>query len=144
MVPRTQVGSRGFTYLGVLVAIALMGFALVGASEVWTTVVRRQQMEQLEWVGLQFEQAIGSYYESSPGRVKKYPPTLDDLVEDKRFAFTRRHLRKVYCNPMSNEVDWELVRAPDGGIRGLRARLLSVQGDSPALREFGYVPGRSS
>lgn len=62
---RRQVG---FTYLGVLLAVALLGIGLTAASEVWSTVARRQRMRQLEWVGQQYAQAIGNCYESSLGR----------------------------------------------------------------------------
>jgi type II secretory pathway pseudopilin PulG len=135
-----MAAQRGFTYLGLLLAIALMGLGLTGASEVWSTVARRQRVEQLEWVGQQYVQAIGSYYESSPGRVKAYPKTLQDLVEDRRVVFVRRHLRQVYVNPVGGAADWELVRAPDGGIRGVAARVPSAAQGDAALREFSYVP----
>jgi hypothetical protein len=37
------------------------------------------------WFGpAQYIQAIGSYYEGSPGSVKAYPKALQDLVEDWR------------------------------------------------------------
>lgn len=129
----------GFTYLGVLLAIALLGLGMTAASEVWVTTARRQRLEQLEWVGQQYVQAIGSYYESSPGRVKAYPKTLQDLLEDRRFAFSRRHLRQVYVNPFSGAPDWELMRALDGGVRGVRATI-SLPGEAAASREFSYAP----
>ena len=131
----------GFTYLGVLLTIALLGIGLTAASEVWVTIAKRQRLEQLDWVGQQFVQAIGSYYEASPGRVKAYPPTLRDLLEDRRFAFVRRHLRQLYVNPFSGAADWDVVRAPDGGIRGLRVVLARVDA-ATSSREFVYVPVR--
>lgn len=132
---RTQ---RGFTYLGVLVAVALIGIGLAAASEVWVTTARRQRIEQLDWVGQQFVQAIGSYYESTPGRLKIYPRTLQDLLEDKRYVTMRRHLRQVYVNPVSGRADWGLITNPDGGIRGVR---VEIDGGSNATREYVYVPG---
>lgn len=131
---------RGFTYLGLLLAIALLGLGLAAASEVWSTVARRQRIEQLEWVGRQYAQAIGSYYESSPGRVKAFPNSLQDLVEDRRFAFVRRHLRQVYVNPFSEAADWDLLKAPDGGIRGIAVRVPSSTGADATAHEFSYVP----
>ncbi|MEO3715586.1 type II secretion system protein [Roseateles flavus] len=110
-------GQRGFTYLGVLLAVALIGLGLSLASEVWSTTARRQRQVQLEWVGQQYAQAIGSYYESTPGRVKAFPRSIDDLLDDKRVPFARRHLRQPYPNPLSSQMDWEMIRAPDGGIR---------------------------
>lgn len=133
--------ARGFTYLGMLLALALLGIGLTAASEVWVTAARRQRLVQLEWVGQQFIQAIGSYYESAPGgQAKAYPRTLHDLLEDKRYPFVRRHLRQSYANPFSATSDWELVLASGGGIRGVRA-LVPAIGDAAAQpKEFSYVP----
>ena len=131
---------RGFTYLGVILAIAIMGIGLTTASEIWATMARRQRMEQLDWVGQQYVQAIGSYYEAMPGRVKMYPRNLSDLVEDKRFVFTRRHLRQVYINPFTAMADWQVITAPDGGIRGLRFQLAASTSVATEAREFVYRP----
>lgn len=129
----------GFTYLGVLLAIAILGIGLTAASEVWVTTARRQRMEQLEWVGQQYVRAIGSYYEASP-RVKAYPRALQDLIEDRRFVFVRRHLRQEYINPFPGAADWESLRAGDGGIRGLRVRIPGSEGAAMEVREFVYLP----
>ena len=130
----------GFTYLGLLLAIALLGLGLTAASEVWSTVARRQRIEQLEWVGQQYVRAIGSYYESSTGSAKAFPKTLQDLLEDRRFVFVRRHLRQVYANPLTGAADWELVRAPDGGVRGVRTVTTSPSDVMAGSREFVYAP----
>lgn len=130
---------RGFTYLGMLLAIALLGVGLTAASEVWVTTARKQRMEQLDWAGQQFVQAIGSYYEASPTAVKVYPAALGDLIEDKRFPMMRRHLRQVYPNPLSGSGDWELLLMPDGRIRGVRA---TGGARAAVAKEYVYVPGR--
>ena len=132
---------RGFTYLGLLLAIALLGLGLSAASEVWVKVVQRQKLEQLEFVGQQFIQAIGSYYESSPGAVKRYPKSLEDLLEDKRYPFVRRHLRQVYRNPLTGKADWELIAAPGGGVRGVRTIVSSGGEETSAAREYVFVQG---
>jgi type II secretory pathway pseudopilin PulG len=130
----------GFTYLGVLLAIAILGIGLSAAAEVWVMTARRQRMEQLEWAGQQYVQAIGSYFEATPGRVKTYPRTLQDLTEDKRFAFVRRHLRQVYVNPSSGVADWEIIPALPDGIRGLRVHVQSQIAAEAVTREFIYAP----
>ncbi|MFZ5551251.1 MAG: type II secretion system protein [Pseudomonadota bacterium] len=134
-----MTAQRGFTYLSVLLAMALLGIGIAAASEVWVTTARRQRMEQLQWVGQQYVQAIGSYYEDSPGRSKAYPAALQDLLEDRRFAFTRRHLRQAYVNPFSGAADWEPVRAAGGGIRGVRVAVPDTTGRTFAY-EFSYTP----
>lgn len=133
---------RGFTYLGLLLSIAIVGLGLTLASEVWVNVARRQKLEQLEFVGQQFVQAIGSYYESTPGPVKRYPTTLQDLLDDRRNAFVRRHLRQVYVNPFTGLSDWEAVVAPAGGIQGVRTTLPMANGVSSASAEFKYSSAR--
>lgn len=130
---------RGFTYLGLLLAIALLGIGLSAASEVWVTTAKRQKLQHLEFVGQQYVRAIAGYYEGSPGGVKKFPRRLEDLVEDRRHAFMRRHLRQLYASPLSGKADWILLAAPDGGIRGVRARVGSGAGIEEA-REFAYLP----
>lgn len=143
MAVRSRAGEirrqTGFTYLGLLLAVALIGVGLVAASEVWTTVARRQKLEQLEFVGQQFVQAIGSFYESTPGPVKRYPKTLTDLVEDRRSPVVRRHLRQVYLNPFSGRADWEVIVAADGGVAGVRVVVQAAEGGKGSAMEHRYA-----
>ena len=129
---------RGFTYLGLLLVIALLGIGLVAASEVWVSTARHQRMQQLDWAGSQFVTAIGSYYDASPGTAKVYPTNLQELLEDRRYLTTRRHLRQMYSNAFTGRADWELVVAADGRVRGVRANLPVELGLAP--REYVYVP----
>lgn len=131
-------GQSGFTYLGLLFAIALIGIGLLAISEVWTTTARRQKLIELEWIGAQYERAIGSYYDATPGTaVKAYPQSLKDLLTDRRYVTTRRHLRQIYPNPFTGRVDWQYMRAADGGIRGIRVEV--PVGAKTAWLEFVHV-----
>lgn len=129
---------RGFTYLWVLVAIAVLGVGLLAVSEMWTTVVHRQKLEELEWSGAQIARAIGSYYETSPG-TKAYPANMQDLLDDRRSLVIRRHLRANYPNPFSGKTEWEFMVEADGKFRGVRVKIIDTIGE-PALREFIYQP----
>jgi hypothetical protein len=71
------------------------------------------------FVGNQFRAAIGFYYERSPGSVKRYPPTMDDLLKDSRQLATQRYLRKIYVDPITLKAEWGMVLAPNGGIMGV-------------------------
>lgn len=113
--------SGGFTYLGLLIAIALIGIGLAVVSEVWVKVAERQKLAQLEWIGQQYVQAIGSYYYANTGSVHYYPQTLEDLLEDKRHLGIIRHIREIYANPFTGKVDFKLSVAPSGGVQGIEA-----------------------
>lgn len=132
MVRRTH-REWGFTYLWVLFLVALMGIALEGVGSTWYEDARRRRDRELQWVGEQYVRAIGSYFESAPGGRKRYPASLDELVQDSRFVYVRRHIRRLYVNPMTDQMDWQLVRGPGGGIRGVRTP------DMPG-RLFEYIP----
>lgn len=111
---------RGFTYIGVLIAVVVIQIGLTAISEVWVTTVRRQKMEHLVWIEAQFAAALRSYYESSPGLVKHYPQRLEDLLGDARSGAVRRHLREIYASPFSGSADWKVVRDSSLGIFEVR------------------------
>lgn len=110
---------QGATYLLVLFIVAAMGLWLAATGEVWSTVSRREREQALLDTGHAYRDAIRRYYEQSPGTVKRYPPQLKELALDTRFLQTKRHLRKLYRDPMTGYDDWGVVAAPDGGIMGV-------------------------
>jgi len=134
----TRRGASGFTYLGVLAAVAILSIGLLAAAEVWTMSLRRERLAQLDWIGKQFEQAIASYHSATPGADKAFPPSLQDLVQDPRYAAPRRHLREMYPNPFTGLADWEPVMSSRRGIVGVRATIPSEAG--PVVKEFIYQP----
>ena len=128
----------GFTYLGVLIAIAILGIGLSVVSEVWTKTAEHQKRVQLEWVGQQYVQAIQSYYYANTGTVHFYPSTLEDLLEDKRYLSIKRHIRTLYPDPFSGKAQWKLIPAPGGGIQGVSFEGESL--DTPISKQFVFVP----
>lgn len=109
-------GERGFTYLGLLALVALIGLSLAAAGEVAATAGRREREAQLLWVGHAYRAAIGRYFNDR----RAYPQTLQDLLGSAPDApLEARYLRRLYPDPMTNAVDWVLVPAPSGGIMGV-------------------------
>jgi type II secretory pathway pseudopilin PulG len=128
---------EGFTFVAVLAAMLLIG---LGTQKVMFTVSQQSQRDreaELIKVGTEMAQAIGAYYESSPGTVKRWPVNLQDLTDDKRFVAIRRHLRRVYLDPMTRGEPWGLVRNQDGGIRGV----YSQSDASPIRSVITDIPG---
>jgi type II secretory pathway pseudopilin PulG len=115
----TPIGERGFTYLGLMIFIAVMGMALSAFGTIYSQSAQRDKEVELLFVGEQYRSAIESYYRKSPGAAA-YPKTLEDLVEDKRFPMPMRHLRRIYPDPITGSTDWGLVEMPNnGGIMGV-------------------------
>lgn len=117
--PQSNHTQNGFTYLVVLMLVAMITLAVASVTEVWHTKVQREKERELLFVGKEFRTAIGRYYEQSPGSVKRYPPTMDDLLKDSRQLATQRYLRKVYVDPITLKAGWGMVLAPNGGIMGV-------------------------
>jgi hypothetical protein len=47
------------------------------------------------------------------------PRQLEDLLVDRRAGGVRRHLRKIYADPLTGRLEWGLVKHPDGSIAGV-------------------------
>ena len=118
---RTGKRQRGFGYLMVLFAIAALGLLAATAGQVWHTTAQRAREEELLFVGQQYRQALDSYYAFSVNGAKQYPARLEDLLDDRRSQVTLRHLRRLYADPMTGQVDWVLVTAGER-IVGLHSR----------------------
>lgn len=116
----TVNGKEGFTYLSVLFMITVMGLAAGAAGKYWSVEAQRDKEDELIFRGREIRAAIGRYYFESPG-ANSYPRSLEDLVKDPRYPVAKRYLRRVYPDPMTGEASWEIIKAPDGGIMGLRS-----------------------
>jgi type II secretory pathway pseudopilin PulG len=112
----------GFTYLAMLLAVAVIGLGLATTGEVWVQSSQREKERELLFVGNQYRKAITLYYDRTPGSVKRYPKKLEDLLLDNRQVSVQRYLRKLYADPMTGKVEWEMVKAPDGGIMGVYSK----------------------
>lgn len=108
----------GFTYIGLLFAIAILGLTLATVGVVWSTQIRRDKEAELLYAGDQIRVAIGRYRAAGG----QYPQTLADLLQDNRTPVPRHFLRRVYLDPMTNSTDWELIAAPEGGILGVASK----------------------
>lgn len=118
---------QGFTYLGLLLSVVLMGTALAAAGTVWSVHAQREREAELLFAGDQIRVAITRFYEQVPlGQQHRFPRSIDELLHDRRWPSLRRHLRRPYLDPMTGSADWGIVRAPDGGILGVHSRSQAV------------------
>jgi type II secretory pathway pseudopilin PulG len=113
---------KGFTYLGLLFALALAGVALALAGVMWHTSARRAQEQQLLFAGGAIRDAIVRYHRRSPGGIREYPRNLQDLVEDRRYITVERHLRRIYEDPLTGKRDWGVITNEQGRIVGIYSK----------------------
>ena len=109
---------EGFTYIGVLIVVAILSVTMAIAGTIWRTTKQRENERELIFVGDQYRRAIGQYYERSPG-AKQFPKSIDDLLFDRRYPNVQRYLRRPYSDPITGKAEWGLVLGPGGGIVGV-------------------------
>ena len=123
----------GFVYLWALFSVVLAGVVMAGVGQVWQAKAQREKEAELLYVGEQFRKAIMSYYNTG---TKQFPETLEELIEDKRAAATKRHLRKIYMDPITNTAEWGIIEEPPPGGN-------TVSGNSPAASQ-NTTPGNNA
>lgn len=119
---------NGFVYLWALFAVALAGIVMAGTGQVWQAKSQREKEAELLYVGEEFRKAIMSYYNTG---TKQYPESLEDLLQDKRTPAIKRHLRKIYTDPVMNTTEWGIVEEPPPG-NNAAANKTAAPGNSPA------------
>ncbi len=104
---RTKI--NGFSYLGLLMIVAISSIGMAAVGSVWSFESQRQKEQSLLAIGKAYQTAIDSYYHSFPA-AKTYPKSIDDLLSDKRSGQLKRHLRKAYLDPMTRDGQWMLIK----------------------------------
>ncbi|WP_332752217.1 type II secretion system protein [Hydrogenophaga sp.] len=121
------IRERGYSYLLLLVLIAVLGTASSAAVSLGATVARRDAERHLLEIGAEFQQALASH----AGK----PRELAELTQDPRAPGIRRHLRRIPIDPLTGRNSWGVVRDAQGGIVGLH----SVAPGVP-LKRTGFDP----
>lgn len=129
---------RGVVLMGLMVLLALAGLALLQFTESVAGARQREREAQLLWVGMQYQQALESYYRSTPGLVKHLPVSLEELLRDSRFPNPVRHLRKLYPDPLQPDVPWAILK------RGNQIIGVYSRSDDAPMRRSGFPAGLES
>ena len=127
-----SAGQRGVVLLGVLVMLGVMAALSAEVGMRWADERQRADEEELLFVGEQYRQAIESYWRSTPGGVRQWPTRLEDLVADNRFPQPRRHLRKLFRDPLAPEQPWGLMQV-GSAIVGVYS-----QSEATPFRQTGF------
>ncbi|MEA3142050.1 MAG: hypothetical protein QOK23_4219 [Gammaproteobacteria bacterium] len=123
--------SAGFTYIGLLLAVVLLGLALSAVGTVWHTMAQREREKELLFIGHEIQAAIAAYYQAG----RQFPQELSDLVEDKRWPEPRHFLRRLYADPMTGQADWTEIRTDSVGITGVAS-----SSSAAPIKKSGFLP----
>jgi type II secretory pathway pseudopilin PulG len=105
----------GFTYLGLIIFVFIVGLVGAATLKIGALLQRAHTEQELLEIGYQFSAALKSYADATPRGQRPQPMTLQELLRDPRFPNPRRHLRKIFVDPVSGKAEWGLVRAGEGG-----------------------------
>lgn len=124
----------GFTYVGVLLLVAVLGLVSAATLRAGVVAQRRVAEQQLIDRGYRVTLALESYARATPAGMSPYPNSLQDLVRDPRFPKAIvRHLRRVEIDPITGKPEWGLVPSPSGkGFTGVH----SLSGQKPWRQQF--------
>ena len=112
-------GDKGFSFPAALLMVVVVSISLMTAHKQWSTMMKRERENQLLFRAGQISKAIESYYNSTSGGSSKYPEKLEYLLKDNRYRSVKRHLRKLYKDPMTIKGDWGIIYDNKGGIKGV-------------------------
>jgi len=115
-------GEKGFTYPAALLLIIIVSISLMVVQKQWSTIVKRDREKELFFRTSQIVGAIESFYQNSPKGLQHYPRSLKVLLKDNRFPGLKRHLRKMFKDPMTEDGNWGIVYDGKGGIKGIFSR----------------------
>jgi type II secretory pathway pseudopilin PulG len=99
----------GFTYLSLIILLAIIGLVGATALKVGSVAQRSRNEQQLLDIGAAFSDALQSYADATPAGLPPQPPSLKELLKDPRFPGTRRHLRKIFVDPMTGKAEWGIA-----------------------------------
>jgi type II secretory pathway pseudopilin PulG len=142
---RSPASAAGFTYIGLLIAVVVLGIALSAVGTVWRTQAQREREQELIFIGHEFRAAITAYSRATGNGGGQFPQDINDLIEDKRGPEPRHYLRRLYADPMTGAQDWTILQADSLGIPG-RTGIVGIASSSKAvpLKKAGFSAGEEA
>jgi type II secretory pathway pseudopilin PulG len=140
---RGTANAAGFTYIGLLIAVVILGVALSAVGTVWRTLAQREREQELLFIGREFRAAIAAYANANGAR--QFPQDINDLLEDKRGPEPRHYLRRFYADPMTGAQDWTIIQADSLGFAGFTG-IVGIASSSNArpLKKDGFLTGEDA
>jgi len=141
---RNVSNQNGFTFLGALLLVVIIGIMMSLSVQPWKTIMKREREQELIFRGLQYRNAIAAWNArqgnaGSAGNTGVTPLTdLKDLLLDPRTLERKKYLRQLYKDPMTGK-DWKIIRDVGGG-RGIIG-VASTSNEEPLKISFTEYSG---
>jgi type II secretory pathway pseudopilin PulG len=116
----------GFTYLGLIIFVTIIGLVGAATLKIGALLQRAAAEEELLDIGAAFSAALDSYAAATPHGASPYPPSLKELLKDPRVPGVRRHLRKIFVDPLTGKAEWGVVYLGDGTTGVVAVHSLSM------------------
>jgi len=97
-----------------LFVVAFIGYTFALTGVTWGEANNREVREETEFALAAYGQALNSYRLATPDGRSYRPQRLEELTEDTRGGLKLRHIRRLYRNPATGQIDWSLDRDPLG------------------------------
>ncbi|HJV36869.1 type II secretion system protein [Geomonas sp.] len=143
--------SAGFTYIGALVMVVVLGIMAARAVTVWKTAAQREKETELLFRGMQYMDGLRRWYWPKgiptqtgqtplPGQPRTYPAALPVGVPGPKElkellkgtgASPKPCLRKLFLDPMTLK-EFEPIKGADGRILGVH----STSEEAPIKQSF--------
>ena len=140
MVTARTARQRGYILVVTMFMAFMVAVLMIALTRWWQAEARREKERELLWVGSQFRSALASYAVATPAGASPRPETLTELLRDERGGTVRRHMRRMYVDPMTASDAWGTVRAEDGTVLAVHSRSegrpLTANGSSPRFHRF--------
>ena len=117
----------GFTYLFVMMLVVVMSISLMGVTQQWSVIMKRDREAELLFRGTRIKEAIerfvADYEVQKATRPNRWPRTLKELTKKN----PKRYLQAVYSDPITGE-DFDLIMVSKE-LHGVRSTSADVPFD---------------
>ncbi len=114
----------GVTYLFVMILVVVMSISLMGVTQQWSVIMKRDREAELLFRGTRIKEAIERYvadYEVQKAtRPNRWPRTLKELTKKN----PKRYLQTVYTDPITGK-DFDLIKVGEE-LHGVRSTSTDV------------------
>ena len=117
----------GVTYLFAMILVVAMSISLMGVTQQWSVIMKRDREAELLFRGTRIKEAIERYVADfevqKATRPNRWPRTLEELTKKN----PKRYLQAVYTDPITGK-DFDLIKIGDE-LHGVRSTSTDVPYD---------------